>query len=467
MKNHAYIFRFCALLALLLPVILNAQQQNAPMNLSLKQAQDYAIINNVNAKNSELDVRLAKKKIWETTAIGLPQVNAQANYQHLFQVPELSLGGSTFLETTNLSPESVITANDITQGNLKLGFKPSDPIALGVKDNTTLNITVSQLVFSGEYLVGLQASRVFSKISEQSQMKTELDLKESVSNTYSLILILGQNKKILQQSLDNLRKTLAEMQEMNTQGFIENTDVDQIELTSLNLENGVNSINRQEGASKDLLKYQLGLSFDTEIILSDNLESNTITPNLETVLSSKFNVENNLDYQILGIQEKLGKLNLKREESTFLPSLAAAYVHTAKVNKPAFDFTPTDVFQLSLNVPLFSSGQRIVKVQERKLELEKITNTKNDVSNALQVQFINIRNEMASAFEKLQNEKKNIELTNRIYEKTLIKYKEGLSSSLDLTNAQNQYLTAQSNYYTAMYSLITAKNKLDKLTNNL
>jgi len=467
MKNHAYRFRIYALIALLLPAGLYAQQQGSPLSLSLKQAQDYAIINNVNAKNSSLDVKLAKKKIWETTAIGLPQISAQANYQHLFKVPELSLGGSTFLDTKNLEPGNVITANDVTQGNLFLGYNPSDPIALGVKDNTTINLTVSQLVFSGEYLVGLQASKVFSKISEQSQKKTELDLKESVSNTYSLVLLLGQNKTILQQSLDNLKKTLADMQEMNKQGFIENTDVDQIELTTLNLENGVNSINRQESASKDLLKYQLGLSFDIEIVLTDSLESTTVIPNLETVLSSKFNVENNLDFQILGIQEKLGKLNLKREESTFLPSLAAVYQHTAKVNKPAFDFTPADVFMLTLNVPIFSSGQRLVKVQERKLELEKITNTKNDVSNALQLQFINIRNEMASAYEKLQNEKKNIELTNRIYEKTLIKYKEGLSSSLDLTNAQNQYLTAQSNYFTAMYSLITAKNKLDKLTNNL
>ena len=466
MKNHAFLFRICAVAALLLPVGLNAQQPSSPLKFSLKQAQDYAIINNINAKNSAIDIKLAKKKIWETTAIGLPQVNAQANYQHLFVVPQLVFGGTSFLNTT-LPDGTQITSNDILNKNVFLDSEPGIPIPLGVKDNTTLDITVSQLVFSGEYLVGLQAAKVFGKMSEQSQKKTELELKESIGNTYSLVLVLEQTKKTLEQSLANLKKTLADMQEMNKQGFIENTDVDQIELNSLNLTNGVNSLSRQLGASRDLLKFQMGLSFDTEIVLTDNLESTVGTMSLESVLPAKFNVDNNIDYQILSVQEKLGYLNLKREKSGYLPSLAAVYRHTEKVNKPAFDFAPTDVFLLTMNIPIFSSGQRIVKVQQRQLELEKLTNFKNNVANGLQLEFVNARNEMTSAYEKFLNEKKNIELTNRIYEKTLIKYKNGLSSSLDLTNAQNQYLSAQSNYNTAIYSLITAKNKLDKLTNNL
>jgi len=465
MKTHAFLFRICALTVVFLPMVVSAQQKGAPLKFSLKEAQNYAITNNMTAKNSDIDLELAKKKIWETTAIGLPQINAKANYQHLFEVQYLTLGGTTTLET-KLDPGTPISSDDITGKNVYLST-PMMRIPLSLQNNTTLDITVSQLIFSGEYLVGLQASKVFYKISEQSQKKTELDLKESVGNTYGLVLVLEQSKKTIEQSLDNLKKTLSDMQEMNKQGFIENTDVDQIELTSLNLTNGVNSISRQVDAARDLLKYQLGLPFDSEIILTDNLESTTPTANLESVLTSNFNVENNIDYQIMSIQEKVGKLNLRREQSGYLPTLAAVYNHTELVDKPAINFTPTDVFMLTLNVPIFSSGQRIVKVQQRRLELEKVSNTKNNVASGLQLAFTNARNDMASAYEKFLNEKKNIELTNRIYDKTLIKYQEGLSSSLDLTNAQNQYLTAQSNYYTAIYTLITAKNKLDKLTNKL
>ena len=132
--------------------------------------------------------------------------------------------------------------------------------------------------------------------------------------------------------MDNLKKTLADMQEMNKQGFIENTDVDQIELTSLNLTNGVNSLNRQVEASRDMLKYQLGLSFENEIVLTDELESNTGTINLESVLSTKFIIDNNIDYQILSVQEKLGKLNLKREKK-WISSLAGSRLPAHRKSK--------------------------------------------------------------------------------------------------------------------------------------
>jgi len=444
-----------------------AQEKKSGTNtMSLKQAQEYAILNSTSAKNSAIDLELAKKKIWETTAIGLPQLNAQANYQHLFKVPELSLGGSTFL-TTDLPAGTPLTAGDILNESVYMGFNPSEPIPLGVKNNTTLDITLTQLVFSGEYLVGLQASKVFYQMADQSQQKTVNDLKESVANTYSLVLMLEQTHEKLAKSLGNLNVTLEEMQEMYKQGMIENTDVDQLEMTSLNLTNTVNSMNRQIVSAKNLLKFQIGMPFETEIDLTEDIEELAAFSNLESVASASFDIGRNIDFQILTTQEKLGNLNLKREQSGYLPSLAAVYRHTEKVNKPAFDFTPNDVFQLSLNIPIFSSGQRVVKVQQRRLELEKITNTKDNVAQGLKLEFETSKYDLATAFENYLNNKKNIDLTNRIYEKTLIKYKEGLSTSMDLTNAQNQYLTAQSNYYSAAYSLIKAKNKLDKLNNNL
>ncbi len=454
---------------LVFAVQFNAKAQNdqpTTTSFSLKQAQEYAIKNNANSRNSSIDLQIAKKKIWETTAIGLPQVNAQANYQHLFKVPELSLGGNTFL-ATNLPAGSTLTSDDITNKNVYMGFTPSAPIALGVKNNTTISFTVSQLIFSGEYIVGLQATKVFYEMTDQSRQKTEIDLKESVANTYAMALVFEQTRGILEKSLENTKKTLSDMQQMYKQGLIENTDVDQIELVTLNLTNGLNSMNRQVDATYDLLKFQLGMPFADKIVLTDNLDGIANTVNLETLLNSQFNIKNNLDYQILTTSELIANLNLKREKSMYLPNLAAVYVHNYQVNQPEFNFSPTDILQISMNVPIFSSGSRKVKAQQRQMELQKATNTKDDVANGLQLQFINTRNELTSAYEKYQNNKKNIELTKRIYDKTLVKFTEGLASSREITDNLNQYLTAQSDMYNSILALISAKIKLDKLNNNL
>lgn len=440
----------------------NASKATQP--LSLTQAQEYALKNNQNAKNASIDAELAKKKIWEVTTIGLPQISAQANYQHLFTVPEISFGGITYL-ATNLPAGTAITADDIINKNVFLGYQAMPPVKLGVKNNATLDITVSQIVFSGEYIVGLQASKVFYQMSDQARQKTETDLKEQVANSYNIILVLQENKEIMANTLFNVKKTLSDMRQMNKAGFIEATDVDQIELVSLNLENGVSSLNRQVLAMMDLLKFQMGMPYETEIELTDKIDIQVNGIVLETVTSTTFDPANNINYKILTTSEALANLNLKREKSTYLPNMVAVFRHSEKLNKPDFDFAPRDVFQLSMNIPIFSSGQRRVKVQERELELQKTTLSKEMVKSGLQLEYLNAKNEILNAYDKLQNEKKNIELTQRIYEKTLAKFKEGMASSMDISTAQNQYLTAQGNYYSSVLALLNAKTKLDKLTN--
>jgi outer membrane protein TolC len=222
---------------------------------------------------------------------------------------------------------------------------------------------------------------------------------------------------------------------------------------------------RQINAAKQLIKFQMGYPIEKEINLTDKLENMASEIQLESLVANDFKINNNINFQIMETQVKLGKLNLQREKSTVLPSLAAVYRHHRNFDDKALDFNPSNLFMLTLNIPIFSSGQRFVKIQQRKLEFDKAINNRDNVSQGLQLQYINARNEMINAYDSYTNVKRNLELTKRIYDKTLIKFKEGLSSSMDLTQAQNQFLSAQSEYINNLNTLLTAKNKLTKLTN--
>jgi outer membrane protein len=458
---------FTAFLIVSLQMSAMAQSsQDSTFSLSLKQAQEFALKNNANARNSAIDLEIAKKKIWETTAMGLPQVNAQANYTHLFTVPEMSLGGTTSLATT-LPPGTPLTSDDITNKDVYMGFTPSAPIQLGVPNNTTLDITVSQLIFSGEYIVGLQATKVYYLMKDQGKQRTEIELKEQVANMYAVALLTENNLVVMQQSLESSNKTLSDMKKMYSLGLVENTEVDQIEFVTSTLENAVRSLTRDLDFTLLNLKFILGMPFANKIILTDKLEIIAESINLEALLATPFNINNNLDYQILTTTESISRLNVKLAKSAYLPSISAVYRHQAKVNKPAFDFNPTDVFQVSANIPIFSSGMRNVRVQQSQMELQKTINTKDNLANGLQLQYVNSLKELSTAYEKYLNDKRNIELTKRIYDKTIIKFNEGLATSREITDNLNQYLTAQRSLYTSIFGLFSAKNKLDKLNNNL
>jgi outer membrane protein len=435
-------------------------------SFSLQEAQEYALQNSAEVKNAKLDNDIAKKKIWEITSMGLPQINVTGNYQHQFIVPTINFGGATNLILQPSLPAGTPLTSDMVGNQLKLQTDQGTPIPLGVMNNTTFDLTLSQLVFSGAYIVGLQASKIYSQISEHNFQLSRIDMKESIANTYCMVLIMEGNLKILQNSYNNLKKTLSDMREINKQGLIEDTDVDQIELTSLNIENAVNTVQRQVDASYDLLKFQMGIPLENKITLKDGLENMLISLDITTATNKPFNIQDNITYKIMNTQEQFGKLALKKEISNYLPNLSAFYRHTELINQPAFNFTPKDILGLTLNVPILSSGQRVVMVQERKMELEKITISKQKAIEGVKMDYSNALNDMNSTYEKYQNEKKNIDLTKRIYDKTIIKFQEGISTSLDLTQVNNQYLTAQTNYYTAILNLLIARNKLDKLVNN-
>lgn len=413
-----------------------------PKKLSLEDAIKMALENNTNILNSQLDLKIAQKKIWETTAIGLPHFDIASAYVFLPKVPSLP---ATFMDP-NADPNAVIE--------------------LGVKNNVTTDFTVSQLIFNGAYFVGLQASKTYYNLSKQNDEKTRLDVIETVVNTYHTIQLAEESRRILSQNLEIINKTLYEISEMHKEGFLEKTDVDQLEVTANGIKNAINQIDSNLDMAYRLLKIQLGMADTAEIGINDKLETNeALTGSSLELISLPFGIERNVDYKLTETAKKMAKLDYNRERTAFLPVITGYYNHTEKMNSPLFDFSPKDVIGLNLSLPIFSSGQRLAVVAQKRMALEKAENTRILVSNSLIMQASQYQNDMKLKLEKLQIQNKSKELSDEIYQRTLEKYKQGMASSMDLMNSQNQYLTNLTNYYQSIYELLGSKSKLEKLFN--
>jgi outer membrane protein TolC len=256
--------QFVFIILILMPFLLLAQsgEKNA---FTLAEAQAFAVENSVNVKNATLDTEIAKKKVWETTAIGLPQVSGSVNYQNTFTVPEMSFGG--FVDWQAMDPLTPVTPSDVL-ANYVMG----EPMELGVAENFTWDITVSQLIFSGEYIVGLQAAKTYQQISGLSVVKAEIETKKLISETYVLVQVLTENKSLIAESLENTEKLLVEMQATNKAGLLDKTSVDQFQLTVYNLTNALSSLEKQVETMKILLKYQMGMDITQEIELTESAE---------------------------------------------------------------------------------------------------------------------------------------------------------------------------------------------------
>lgn len=442
--------------------VINAQTDTV-YKFTLPQAQDFAINNFFVSKNAALDIESAQKKIWETTAIGLPQVSGKVDYTYMPDIPEMSFPQT--IMGANKGNNEPIVGGDFRDPNF-YSMVPGEPFKMGVTNNVSYSLMLTQLIFSGEYIVGLQASRIYKLFAVENYDKVKINIRESIASSYYAILILKENKVVLEETLKNLKMNYEYTKKFYEQGLVEDTDVDQLQLTVKRTENSLRTIENQIQYLSKLFKYQIGIEADTRVEFLDSiamlLKINIIEPT-----NYKFNLDEHIDYKLLTTQEDLQSLSLNREKSTFLPTVSGFYQYKDQFKNPAFNMNIKHIIGVSLSMPIVSSGMRLAKVGQAKIELDKASNMKEQEALRLTLTAQQSMFDYNTALANYYNESDNITLSEKVLKKATIRFKEGMVSSLELSIFNNQYLQAQLTYATAIQELLTKKIALDKAFSKL
>ena len=439
-----------ALLVLFLGVPAGAQQDTV-YSFSLKEAQDYAVQYNLTVKTTRKDLEHANQQIKQYLSTGLPQVNSNLNYQNNLDL------------RTTLMP-------DFIHGN------PDEkiPVQFGSQHTADFGLSVSQMIFNGPFIVGLEATKILRLLNEQNVQKSETDIRETVAQTYYLVLIGRKTAGVIEENLRNMRKTLEDTRKMYEAGFTDDIAVDQLQVSVTSLENAVKSAHRQIQASERLLKFQMGLDLDATISLTDSLDRLIAGISVPSIVVKPFRIDSQIEYKVASTREELAAINLKKEKYTYLPSLNANYQNQWAAMRNTFTFFNfnekwyhSSFVGVTLAIPIFSSGFRKSNVGMRRIELEKAALSKELLSENLKMQYEQARDNLITAWENFLAEQKNVELAKKVVDKTSIKVTTGTASSLDLTQVNNQYLQTQTRYFTAMIELLKARIHLDRLLNQL
>ena len=448
---------------------LYSQERQDTMKLSLQDALDVALEKNTQLRNSSLDVKIADEEVWITTAQGLPQVSANGSYNN-----NLSLSTQLFPNFIEPTILKVLMDQGVLPPDTPIPEPEKIEVQFGTQHNVTGTIQANQLIFSGPYIVGLQAARVYKNLAKEKYEMTKLNVKSNVTNTYHSILLTKRNIGILKENLDNLNKTLEDTRAMYKNGMAEETDVDQLRLNVKSLENNLKTTQRQLESLRNLLKIQMGVDLETPIVATESLQRLVAENQLKKSFQTDFNVEQNINYKASKTQVELSELDLKRQKSNFLPTLSAFYSFTENAMRDEFNFFDSgepwyesSMVGFQLNVPIFSSFQRYSKVQKAELNLKKSRNNLEDTRKNLRNKFIQARNDYLTAFEKYENDKENKKLAKKIFNRTNKKYKEGMATSMELTQANDKYLQMESAYISSLIQLLNAKVELEKILNEL
>ncbi|MFT7614102.1 MAG: outer membrane protein [Parvicellaceae bacterium] len=425
---------------------------NAQTSYSLEEVKKTAIENSAAVKNARIDILIAEKKVWETKAIGLPQVNAEAGFQHFLDIPTQVMPARAF---NPLAPEGQLIG-----------------VQFGTDYSVNAKLTVSQLLFDGRYLIGLQAIQMFKKVSDQGLVKTEKVAREEAEDAYYMVVVSAEQIKILGHTKEKLVKLKNDIQLLADEKMVEQTDADQMALNLSRLENNLTLAKKQNELATDLLKLKMGFAMSKQIQTTDSLATFIDGFNPGTYIDKQFNSGNNMDVQMLETQLVLDDLNIKNEKAAGMPSVSAFFQTQQQAYRNEFNFFanepwyPANMWGVNVSVPIFSSGSRNSKMRQAELVRDKREVTIGSLKEGLDLQVKNAKVQLESSWDIMQNNKTSMGIAERILNNSQIKFKEGVISSTEFTQSENQYIVSQSDYINSAYQMLKAKLELDKLMNN-
>lgn len=423
-----------------------AFSQDVPQQFSLQEAIDYALENNRTAKNAQHDIEAAEKQKWETTATGLPQLNGTIDYQNRLK----------------------------QQFEDPIDFGEDGFIDFGAQHSMTATASLTQKVFDGTYLVGLQSAKVFLEISKNAKEKTDLEIRKQVINAYGNVLLAEESLKVLERNKAALQKNLDETTKIYENGLAEEESVEQLQITLSGIESNLKNVMRLKNIAYQMFNITLGIDINNDTTLTDNLENLAEYNLVLSLLDAEENVENNVDYKIATNDIRSKELLLKLEKSRSLPTLNAFLNGSYLANRSAFDFTHSDkpwvgiaTFGATLNFPIFSSGQGKARRQRAAINLEKSENELKETEQRLLLNIKNAKSNYQFAIEDYEIKKQNLALAERVEQKNQTKFFEGIASSFELRQAQTQLYTAQQDYLQAMLDVINNKAELETVLNEI
>lgn len=425
-------------------------QQGGSYSFTLQQAVDYGYANQATTKNSAIDTEIAQKRINELIGVGLPQISGSAEINKFIEIP------------TSFVPAEFFGGN------------PGEyfPVKFGQPYSSSIGLSASQLVFDGSYLVGLQASKTYAELSRKNLQQSRIETAAVISKAYYNVLVMNERVALLNANVERVGKLKSDTKAMYDNGFVEKIDNDRIELTYNNIVIEKQKAERFAATALNLLKFQMGMTLDSQLELADKLETNVFDENIPA--DENIDASKRIEYGILQTQKHLQELDLKRHRFEYLPSLVAFGSLSANASRNEFDFFDTDrrwfptaIVGAKLSVPIFDGLQKAARISQAKLTLKKIDNGFNSLEQGIKLETQNSKNQLLSSAESLKLQRKNRELAQEVARVSKIKYDQGIGSNLEVVNAETLLKESETNYYGALYDALIAKIDYAKATGSL
>jgi len=413
-------------------------------NFTLADCINYAYEHQDTVLNTGLDAKSASYHVKETIGQGLPQVSASANFQDYLQIPTTLIPGEIFGQ-----PGTFI------------------PVKFGVKYQSNIGINATQILFDGNYFVGLQGRKTYQELFDLNHNRSKVQANVNVTKAYYQVLVSNEQIKLLDANVNQLKQTLDQTTAQNKQGFVEKIDVDRLTVQYNDLITQRENTIQLLALNYQLLKFQMGMPIQNNIVLTDKLEDVKLDAKVAEMTSDSTFYNSRVEYQMLETQKKLDQYTVKSKIAQFLPKLTAnasvadSYQDNSFSRLYSTNF-PSTYIGLSLSVPIFTGFQHSNQLKQSQITVMKDENDLFNLKNGLNLQANAAKTSYVNGLRSLNSQKQNQALAQEVLRVAKIKYQQGVGSSIEVTQAETAVQDADNKYIQGLYQALVSKVDLDK-----
>ena len=449
------------MMALLLLFSSNIKAQKS-YKLSAKQAVELALKNVTELKNLEIDRELQISKNKEYIAQAFPQITGSISTQHFFSIPVTLLP-----DFISPSVYQVLVDNGVRNGAGSPITKPNEPpqffpAQFGVPWQSAASIQFQQILFQPDLFIAIAARKKAIALTEANIRAMDDSVKSNVYRSYYSILIAEKRKSYLEASIKRLQKLKSDQEKLYKNGFAEKLDIDKTQVSLNNLTTSNNQIGKLIEIGYASLKFAMAIDQKDSLELTDVLSEETVKQDLLEMTNFKYTDRDEI--QLLNVVKDLQQLDVKRNKLSYAPTIATYWNYSRNALGQQFNlfnfqdkWFKASVWGINMSIPIFDGGQKGQRIKQARLNLEKTSNTIENLQRAIDLQLSASSILFKNALMTLDVQDQNVALAEKVYNTTLKKYEQGLGSSFELLQTQTELENAQSNYFQALYDAVTAK----------
>ncbi len=431
--------------------------------LTLEDALKIGLNNNKDVKISLMNIKKAEAAVDQAFGYALPTVDLSATFSHYLETPKMPFIDFEAM-LTNASYALLFKEHVIPEDKSKYVPVNTALMSFTQANNYQAGIEVSQILFNSAVFRGIGASKIYLDVSKEqfhsAITKTVLDIKKAFYG----VLLAKELSKILEDAYNNAQLNFKNVKALHNQGLVSDFDLLQTEVNVENIKPSLVEMNNTYKNAIEGLKVVMGIEQSREIEVTGEISfSDQSIPDENQTIETVMN--NNLDLKSLTLKREVDDAYIDLDRSEWWPSVAAFGNYTFAGSSDNFDFLNYRSAMVGINfsINLFKGNQTLNKVQQSTITALQTDEQINQLKSYLSMQVKSTLLEMERTKSLIESQDRNVNLAQRAYDLSLVRYKEGTGSQLEIQNSELALRQAKTNRLQTVYSYIITQFQLDYL----